>query len=157
MSSPASTEENTGLFMLRKDSERRATLHRILTDYISHVVSNIQESLSQVGGGGEKTTAGLKTWHFKQMLMRILWKILNLDTVQIIISTMNEDEVLSAKRMKLHPHVPVFSSPLLVRASRAHHWMQTTSSLLSPVCETTSALQIESSWPAVCWIFALLF
>lgn len=48
MSSPAQTMENTGLFMLRKDSERRATLHRILTDYISHVVSNIQESVPQV-------------------------------------------------------------------------------------------------------------
>ncbi|XP_017279278.1 mitogen-activated protein kinase kinase kinase 5 [Kryptolebias marmoratus] len=47
MCSPVSTEENIGLFMLRKDSERRATLHRILTDYISHVVSNIQESLPQ--------------------------------------------------------------------------------------------------------------
>ncbi|KAA8591771.1 hypothetical protein FQN60_017145, partial [Etheostoma spectabile] len=48
MSSPASTDENVGLFMLRKDSERRATLHRVLTDYISHVVSNIQESVPQV-------------------------------------------------------------------------------------------------------------
>uniref|UniRef100_A0A8C7XL75 mitogen-activated protein kinase kinase kinase n=1 Tax=Oryzias sinensis TaxID=183150 RepID=A0A8C7XL75_9TELE len=47
MSSPASSEENIGLFMLRKDSERRATLHRILTDYINHVVSNIQQSLPQ--------------------------------------------------------------------------------------------------------------
>uniref|UniRef100_A0A8C4GMU1 mitogen-activated protein kinase kinase kinase n=1 Tax=Dicentrarchus labrax TaxID=13489 RepID=A0A8C4GMU1_DICLA len=37
MCSPASTEENIGLFMLRKDSERRATLHRVLTDYISLV------------------------------------------------------------------------------------------------------------------------
>lgn len=51
MGSPASTEESIGLFMLRKDSERRATLHRILTDDINHVVSNIQESLPQVGGG----------------------------------------------------------------------------------------------------------
>uniref|UniRef100_A0A674N1P5 Si:ch211-1i11.3 n=1 Tax=Takifugu rubripes TaxID=31033 RepID=A0A674N1P5_TAKRU len=31
--SPVSTEESVGLFMLRKDSERRATLHRVLTDY----------------------------------------------------------------------------------------------------------------------------
>lgn len=37
-----------GLFMLRKDSERRATLHRVLTDYISLVVGNIQESVPQV-------------------------------------------------------------------------------------------------------------
>lgn len=49
MSSPASSEENIGLFMLRKDSERRATLHRILTDSLNHVVSNIQQSLPQVG------------------------------------------------------------------------------------------------------------
>uniref|UniRef100_A0A8D3BXA1 mitogen-activated protein kinase kinase kinase n=1 Tax=Scophthalmus maximus TaxID=52904 RepID=A0A8D3BXA1_SCOMX len=47
MSSPASTEENIGLFMLRKDSERRATLHRVLTDYNGHVISNIQESVPQ--------------------------------------------------------------------------------------------------------------
>uniref|UniRef100_A0A671XRT3 mitogen-activated protein kinase kinase kinase n=1 Tax=Sparus aurata TaxID=8175 RepID=A0A671XRT3_SPAAU len=47
MCSPASTEENIGLFMLRKDSERRATLHRVLTDYISLVVFNIQESVPQ--------------------------------------------------------------------------------------------------------------
>lgn len=48
MCSPAATEENMGLFMLRKDSERRATLHRVLTDYISLVVRNIQESAPQV-------------------------------------------------------------------------------------------------------------
>lgn len=34
--------------MLRKDSERRATLHRVLTDYISLVVFNIQDSVPQV-------------------------------------------------------------------------------------------------------------
>uniref|UniRef100_A0A8D3DHN8 mitogen-activated protein kinase kinase kinase n=1 Tax=Scophthalmus maximus TaxID=52904 RepID=A0A8D3DHN8_SCOMX len=53
MSSPASTEENIGLFMLRKDSERRATLHRVLTDYNGHVISNIQESY----GKGSSLTA----------------------------------------------------------------------------------------------------
>ncbi|KAG9334223.1 hypothetical protein JZ751_008471 [Albula glossodonta] len=47
MSSPSSTGENLGLFLLRKDSERRATLHRVLTEYINTVVSNIQETLPQ--------------------------------------------------------------------------------------------------------------
>lgn len=46
--SPVATEESIGLFMLRKDSERRATLHRVLTDYITLVVFNIQESVPQV-------------------------------------------------------------------------------------------------------------
>lgn len=49
MSSPVSTEENIGLFMLRKDSERRETLHRVLTDFIGFVISNLQESVPQVG------------------------------------------------------------------------------------------------------------
>ncbi|XP_037128814.1 mitogen-activated protein kinase kinase kinase 5-like [Syngnathus acus] len=47
MSSPASTGENMGLFMLRKDSERRATLHRVLTDDVAKVVANIQEALPE--------------------------------------------------------------------------------------------------------------
>lgn len=46
--SPVSTEESVGLFMLRKDSERRATLHRVLTDFNNLVVLNIQESAPQV-------------------------------------------------------------------------------------------------------------
>ncbi|KAM9852411.1 mitogen-activated protein kinase kinase kinase 5 [Aulostomus maculatus] len=55
MCSPAATEENIGLFMLRKDSERRATLHRVLTDYISHVVCNIQEAVPQHDEGPSLT------------------------------------------------------------------------------------------------------
>ncbi|XP_071326030.1 mitogen-activated protein kinase kinase kinase 5 [Trachinotus anak] len=55
MSSPASTEENIGLFMLRKDSERRDTLHRVLTEYISHVIFNIQDSLPQYDKGSSLT------------------------------------------------------------------------------------------------------
>ncbi len=46
--SPAGSGENLGLFMLRKDSERRDRLHRILTENISSVVQNIQETLPQV-------------------------------------------------------------------------------------------------------------
>ncbi|CAL8249068.1 unnamed protein product [Lota lota] len=44
-SSPAAPGENMGLFLLRKDSERRATLHRMLTDYITVVVAHIQDAL----------------------------------------------------------------------------------------------------------------
>nr|XP_020489151.1 mitogen-activated protein kinase kinase kinase 5-like [Labrus bergylta] len=55
MCSPSSTEESVGLFMLRKDSERRATLHRVLSDYISLVVFNIQDSVPQHGEGSPLT------------------------------------------------------------------------------------------------------
>uniref|UniRef100_A0A8C9SEA8 mitogen-activated protein kinase kinase kinase n=1 Tax=Scleropages formosus TaxID=113540 RepID=A0A8C9SEA8_SCLFO len=47
LDSPTNSGENMGLFLLRKDSERRATLNRILTDYINTVVCNIQETLPQ--------------------------------------------------------------------------------------------------------------
>uniref|UniRef100_A0A8C7GIX2 mitogen-activated protein kinase kinase kinase n=1 Tax=Oncorhynchus kisutch TaxID=8019 RepID=A0A8C7GIX2_ONCKI len=42
--SPATSGENLGLFLLRKDSERRATLHRILTEYITDNVSSLLAS-----------------------------------------------------------------------------------------------------------------
>uniref|UniRef100_A0AAR2KNS5 Protein kinase domain-containing protein n=1 Tax=Pygocentrus nattereri TaxID=42514 RepID=A0AAR2KNS5_PYGNA len=62
LSSPAVSGENMGLFLLRKDSERRNTLHKVLTDYISHVVGNIQESLPQTD---EPT---ITSEHIKQLI-----------------------------------------------------------------------------------------
>lgn len=63
--SPVSTEESVGLFMLRKDSERRETLHRVLTDYNDLVVLNIQESVPEVGGslGAENRHARMGFCH----------------------------------------------------------------------------------------------
>ncbi|XP_060778179.1 mitogen-activated protein kinase kinase kinase 5 [Neoarius graeffei] len=45
--SPSVSGEQLGLFLLRKDSARRSTLHRVLTDYIGQVLHNISESLPQ--------------------------------------------------------------------------------------------------------------
>uniref|UniRef100_A0A8K9UCZ5 mitogen-activated protein kinase kinase kinase n=1 Tax=Oncorhynchus mykiss TaxID=8022 RepID=A0A8K9UCZ5_ONCMY len=56
MASPATSGENLGLFLLRKDSERRATLHRILTEYITDVVHNIQNTLPQQTDVGSVTS-----------------------------------------------------------------------------------------------------
>ncbi|XP_034017610.1 mitogen-activated protein kinase kinase kinase 5 isoform X2 [Thalassophryne amazonica] len=44
---PSPDEKDSGFFMLRKDSERRATLHQILTDDRDMVVSNLMEALTQ--------------------------------------------------------------------------------------------------------------
>uniref|UniRef100_A0A674B696 mitogen-activated protein kinase kinase kinase n=1 Tax=Salmo trutta TaxID=8032 RepID=A0A674B696_SALTR len=55
-SPPSTRGENLGLFLLRKDSERRATLHRILTEYITDVVHNIQNTLPQQTDVGSVTS-----------------------------------------------------------------------------------------------------
>uniref|UniRef100_A0A3Q2QUQ2 mitogen-activated protein kinase kinase kinase n=1 Tax=Fundulus heteroclitus TaxID=8078 RepID=A0A3Q2QUQ2_FUNHE len=44
---PSPDEKDTGFFMLRKDSERRATLNRILTEDQDKVVGNLMEALTQ--------------------------------------------------------------------------------------------------------------
>lgn len=50
---PSPDEKDSGFFMLRKDSERRATLHRILTEDQNKVVANLMEALAQVGNHWE--------------------------------------------------------------------------------------------------------
>lgn len=45
---PSPEEKDPGFFLLRKDSERRATLHRILTEDKEKIVVNLQEALIQV-------------------------------------------------------------------------------------------------------------
>lgn len=45
---PSPEEKDSGFFMLKKDSERRATLHRILTEDQEQVVRNLMEALTQV-------------------------------------------------------------------------------------------------------------
>ncbi|KAG8444447.1 hypothetical protein GDO86_009576 [Hymenochirus boettgeri] len=44
---PSPEERDSGFFMLKKDSERRATLHRILTEDQDKVVKNLMEALIQ--------------------------------------------------------------------------------------------------------------
>lgn len=46
---PSPDEKDSGFFMLRKDSERRATLHHILTEDQDKVVANLMDAFTQVG------------------------------------------------------------------------------------------------------------
>lgn len=51
-SSASSPEDrDPGLFLLRKDSERRAILYKILWEEQNQVASNLQECVAQVGRG----------------------------------------------------------------------------------------------------------
>ncbi|KAI7800094.1 mitogen-activated protein kinase kinase kinase 5, partial [Triplophysa rosa] len=60
---PSPEEKDSGFFMLRKDSERRATLHRILTEDREKIVLHLQEALTQ---GSEETK--LKHQHISTLV-----------------------------------------------------------------------------------------
>ncbi|XP_041952171.1 mitogen-activated protein kinase kinase kinase 5 isoform X1 [Alosa sapidissima] len=63
---PSPEEKDSGFFMLRKDSERRATLHRILTEDRDKVVANIMDTLTQ---GSEETK--LKHQHISTLVLSL--------------------------------------------------------------------------------------
>uniref|UniRef100_A0A3Q3FP45 mitogen-activated protein kinase kinase kinase n=1 Tax=Labrus bergylta TaxID=56723 RepID=A0A3Q3FP45_9LABR len=63
---PSPDEKDSGFFMLRKDSERRATLHHILTEDRDKVVNNLMEALTQ-GSEGMK----LKPQHISTLVVSL--------------------------------------------------------------------------------------
>ncbi|XP_048064117.1 mitogen-activated protein kinase kinase kinase 5 isoform X2 [Megalobrama amblycephala] len=60
---PSPEEKDSGFFMLKKDSERRATLHRILTEDREKIVLHLLEALTQ---GSEETK--LKHQHISTLV-----------------------------------------------------------------------------------------
>ncbi|KAI1897455.1 hypothetical protein AGOR_G00083460 [Albula goreensis] len=80
---PSPEEKDSGFFMLRKDSERRATLHRILTEDRDKVVTNLMESLTQ---GAEETK--LKWQHISTLVVS-LGEFVRMADRKIIASTLS--------------------------------------------------------------------
>ncbi|XP_033860386.2 mitogen-activated protein kinase kinase kinase 5-like [Acipenser ruthenus] len=80
---PSPDEKDTGFFMLKKDSERRATLHKILTEDQDKVVKNLVEALAQ---GSEETI--LKQEHISTLVVSIREFVRTTDR-KIIASTLS--------------------------------------------------------------------
>ncbi|XP_029307843.1 mitogen-activated protein kinase kinase kinase 5 [Cottoperca gobio] len=131
MSSPAASDENIGLFMLRKDSERRATLHRVLTDYISHVVFNIQESVPQHGEGTPLTAL-----HITELISYLGDNIRSPDRKQLTSSLLHlRATLLSAEVSLNHLQAVLFSfqdavKKVLRQQQVKPHWMFALDNLL---------------------------
>ncbi|KAM4693410.1 mitogen-activated protein kinase kinase kinase 5 [Discoglossus pictus] len=81
---PSPEERDTGFFMLKKDSERRATLHRILTEDQDTVVRNLMETLVQ---GSEETN--LKCEHITTLVTSLREFVRSTDR-KIIASTLSK-------------------------------------------------------------------
>uniref|UniRef100_A0A665TG25 mitogen-activated protein kinase kinase kinase n=1 Tax=Echeneis naucrates TaxID=173247 RepID=A0A665TG25_ECHNA len=135
MSSPASTEENIGLFMLRKDSERRHTLHRVLTEYISHVISNMQECVPQVGEEYGKGSS-LSTDHITTLIGCLRENIRSPDRKQLTSSLLELRTSLMSASVPLNSlQVVLFSfqdavKKVLKQQQVKPHWMFALDNLL---------------------------
>ncbi|XP_074540112.1 mitogen-activated protein kinase kinase kinase 5 [Halichoeres trimaculatus] len=131
MCSPASTGESVGLFMLRKDSERRATLHRVLTDYISLVVFNIQDSVPQNGEGPNLTAD-----HITELIKCLRDNIRSPDKKQLTSSLLDLRETLISTGVPMSSlQVVLFSfqdavKKVLRQQQVKPHWMFALDNLL---------------------------
>uniref|UniRef100_A0A3P8YUR0 mitogen-activated protein kinase kinase kinase n=1 Tax=Esox lucius TaxID=8010 RepID=A0A3P8YUR0_ESOLU len=83
---PSPDEKDTGFFMLRKDSERRATLHRILTEDRDKVVANLMEALKQ---GSETSDTKLRPQHISTLVIS-LGDFVRMADRKIIASTLSQ-------------------------------------------------------------------
>ncbi|XP_056113653.1 mitogen-activated protein kinase kinase kinase 5 [Rhinichthys klamathensis goyatoka] len=81
---PSPEEKDSGFFMLRKDSERRATLHRILIEDKEKIVLHLLEALTQ---GSEETR--LKHQHIS-MLVASLGEFVRMANRKIIADTLSQ-------------------------------------------------------------------
>ncbi|KAF7662618.1 hypothetical protein LDENG_00229040 [Lucifuga dentata] len=81
---PSPDEKDSGFFMLRKDSERRATLHHILTEDLDKVVANLMEALTQ---GSEETR--LRHQHISTLVVSLADFVRMADR-KIIASTLSQ-------------------------------------------------------------------
>lgn len=81
---PSPEERDSGFFMLKKDSERRATLHRILTEDQDTVVKNLMKTLEQ---GTEETK--LKKEHITTLVTSLREFVRSTDR-KIIASTLSK-------------------------------------------------------------------
>ncbi|TFK13395.1 protein spinster-like protein 2 [Platysternon megacephalum] len=122
-SSPA-PEESGGMFLLKKDSERRATLHQILTEEQPSIVAALQEAQSQSREGGR-----LSSEHIAQLVSCLKSYIRSPSRRQLSQDLLGLQAPLQAEGLSLHHvQVPLFSfqdtvKQLLRQHQIKPHWM----------------------------------
>ncbi|KAK7893478.1 hypothetical protein WMY93_022630 [Mugilogobius chulae] len=154
LSSPCITGESVGLFMLRKDSERRATLYRVLTDYISLVVSYIQES-----GPQTENEAFLSNDDITELIGCLRNNIRSPDKRQLTNSLLNLRKRLLSEKVPLNSlQVVLFSfqdavKKVLKQQQVKPHWMFALDNLLRQAVQDAITvllpelkLQLQSSF-----------
>ncbi|KAM7138710.1 mitogen-activated protein kinase kinase kinase 6 isoform 2-T2 [Macrochelys suwanniensis] len=122
-SSPA-PEDSGGMFLLKKDSERRATLHQILTEEQPSIVAALEEAQSQSWEGGRLTSE-----HIAQLVSCLKSYIRSPSRRQLGQDLLGLQAPLRAEGLSLrHVQVPLFSfqdtvKQLLRQHQIKPHWM----------------------------------
>uniref|UniRef100_A0A8C8R6H4 mitogen-activated protein kinase kinase kinase n=1 Tax=Pelusios castaneus TaxID=367368 RepID=A0A8C8R6H4_9SAUR len=123
-SSSSAPEESSGMFLLKKDSERRATLHQILTEEQSTIVVALEEAQSQSWEG-----ARLCSEHIAQLVSCLKSYIRSPSRRQLSQDLLGLQASLQADGLSLHHvQVPLFSfqdtvKQLLRQHQIKPHWM----------------------------------
>uniref|UniRef100_A0A671S6B4 mitogen-activated protein kinase kinase kinase n=1 Tax=Sinocyclocheilus anshuiensis TaxID=1608454 RepID=A0A671S6B4_9TELE len=116
--SPAGSGENLGLFVLRKDSERRDTLHRILTEYISNIcllfISQAEEPcitsdlISELIGCLRENIRSPDKRHLTNSLLTLRSSLLNssvpLSSLQAVLFSFQDAVKKVLRKQQIKPH-----------------------------------------------------
>ncbi|KAM6967985.1 mitogen-activated protein kinase kinase kinase 5 [Aplochiton taeniatus] len=150
---PTSSGENMGLFLLRKDSERRATLHRILTEDIGHVVATIRDTLPQ------SDTTPVTSEHVSKLICCLRENIRSPDRKLLTSGLMNLRATLMAAAVPLNNLQAVLFSfqdavkKVLKQQQVKPHWMFALDNLLRQAVQDAITvlmpelkLQLQSSF-----------
>ncbi|XP_032658722.1 mitogen-activated protein kinase kinase kinase 6 isoform X2 [Chelonoidis abingdonii] len=117
-------EESGGMFLLKKDSERRATLHQILTEEQPSIVAALEEAQSQSWDGGR-----LSSEHIAQLVSCLKSYIRSPSRRQLSQDLLGLQAPLRAEGLSLHHvQVPLFCfqdtvKQLLRQHQIKPHWM----------------------------------
>uniref|UniRef100_A0A8C3PE25 Mitogen-activated protein kinase kinase kinase 6 n=1 Tax=Chrysemys picta bellii TaxID=8478 RepID=A0A8C3PE25_CHRPI len=144
-SSPA-PEESGGMFLLKKDSERRATLHQILTEEQPSIVAALEEAQSQVSAGR------LSSEHIAQLVSCLKSYIRSPSRRQLSQDLLGLQAPLQAEGLSLrHVQVPLFSfqdtvKQLLRQHQIKPHWMFALDNLMGQAVQAAFTILVTGAW-----------
>ncbi|XP_074832313.1 mitogen-activated protein kinase kinase kinase 6 isoform X2 [Carettochelys insculpta] len=142
-SSSPTPEESSSTFLLKKDSERRATLHQILTEEQPSIVAALEEAQSQSWEG-----ARLSSEHIAQLVSCLQIYIRFPSRRQLSQDLLELRALLRAAGLSLHHvQVPLFSFQDTVKQLLRHHqikphWMFALDNLMSQAVQAAFAVLV---------------
>uniref|UniRef100_A0A8C0GRE9 mitogen-activated protein kinase kinase kinase n=1 Tax=Chelonoidis abingdonii TaxID=106734 RepID=A0A8C0GRE9_CHEAB len=144
-------EESGGMFLLKKDSERRATLHQILTEEQPSIVAALEEAQSQSWDGGR-----LSSEHIAQLVSCLKSYIRSPSRRQLSQDLLGLQAPLRAEGLSLHHvQVPLFCfqdtvKQLLRQHQIKPHWMFALDNLMGQAVQAAFTILMTGALAGGC-------